>query len=61
MTKWNCSISWTPTRIAKPRMTSASTIPQNSSFPRCAWGTAKAPKISRKTNRLSSDSVRSIR
>ena len=36
MTKWKRSISSTPTRIARPRMTSASTMPQNSSLPRCA-------------------------
>ena len=35
MTKWKRSISPTPTTIATPRMTSASTMPQNSSLPRC--------------------------
>ena len=39
MTKWNCSISATPPRIARPRSASAATMPQNSRFARCSSGT----------------------
>ena len=61
MTKWNCSISATPPRIARPRSTSAATMPQNSSRARCSSGTPKYENSRMKTNRLSSDSERSMR
>ena len=41
MTKWNCSISATPPRIATPRSTSAAAMPQNSSRARYSSGTPK--------------------
>ena len=61
MTKWNCSISATPPRIASPRSTSAAAMPQNSSRARYSSGTPKYANSSRKTNRLSSDSERSMK
>ena len=61
MTTWKRSISSTPTRIARPRIASASTMPQNRRFGRASWGTRKYAKIRRKTKRLSSESERSMR
>ena len=61
MTGWNVSISATPPRMARPRSASAATMPQNSRFARCSSGIPKYEKSRRKTNRLSSDSERSMK
>src|SRR3954447_23285988 len=55
MTTWKRSISAVPPTIARPRRTSASTMPQNSSAGRRGCGTRKYANSSRKTKRLSSE------
>ena len=61
MKKCSCSSSATPPRIARPRITSAAAMPQNSSRARCSVGTPKYANSSRNTNRLSSESERSMK